>query len=448
MSEGARLIASATLVTLLLAAGLVAPAAAAAGVPGKDGGRTGFLIVDHGEPPEYNEFTYWSFRKFFDHLMEMGLIPSWLKLLDTGTIVVDRSCYGCEVSPSPKLMDAWLHPHEGPAAYVPASDSLPAHYVLPGGPGLGEPDIFEHVGLSAWDEWESMGGRSPNYGQKLTKKKFVLRRLAAEFGDSLPIEIGYGIDPRLNGGTQGLRKAISRLVNTHRVDHVVVAYHGVGFSDVMQTHMIRHELQLLLEELGSEATLSYAQPIGTSDHYLESIVRKVKDEIAELPARAPVAIHLSGHGLPTGMCGDYDCGADSYHESSRALFKRTKAAIERAVDRPGKFGVFHLYGEGAAEEDDPDDLMDSPIEALNKRVESGFRYVVDIPYEFDSDSRDTLIILRRGYERPIPDWDHRYESRFRYEKMNVKITNASFGGALKARAFQEVIFKALRQAGL
>lgn len=27
-------------------------------------GRIGVLIADHGEPPEYNEFTYWSFREY------------------------------------------------------------------------------------------------------------------------------------------------------------------------------------------------------------------------------------------------------------------------------------------------------------------------------------------------------------------------------------------------
>ena len=32
-------------------------------------GKVGLLIVDHGEPPEYNQFTYWSFRGFFNHLM-------------------------------------------------------------------------------------------------------------------------------------------------------------------------------------------------------------------------------------------------------------------------------------------------------------------------------------------------------------------------------------------
>lgn len=39
-------------------------------------------------------------------------------------------------------------------------------------------------------------------------------------------------------------------------------------------------------------------------------------------------------------------------------------------------------------------------------------HVVDVPYAFDSDSRDTLIVLRRGNRRPILNRDANYENRF------------------------------------
>jgi hypothetical protein len=411
------------------------------------GEKVGLLIVDHGEPPEYNELTYWSFRKFFDHLIEMGLVPSWLRAIDEGTVLQDKGCYSCpEASTEPDLIDAWLHPHEGPAVYHPASDSLPAYYAVPGGPGAGEPDIFEHVGLGAWHEWNLMGGTSPNFGQKLPKKRLVIDRVRALYGDEVPIRVGYGIDPRLGGRDMSIRKAVTGLVNSDRVDEMVVAYHGVGFSDIMQTHMVRHEIHDVLEELGADVDLSYTEPIGASRFYTRAVVDEVNRELNRLPDGASVAIHLSGHGLGTGMCGEYDCGADAYHRNSKRLFERTKAAIERSLDRSGRTGIFHLYGEGAAEEDDPEDKVDSPIEAMNERVKAGFDHVVDIPYEFDSDSRDTLIILRHGYERPIPDWDGNYESRFRFKKMPVKIGNASFGKGLKARAFLDVVLDALRGA--
>jgi hypothetical protein len=407
--------------------------------------RTGVLIVDHGEPPEYNEDTYESFRAFFDHLIEMGLIPAWLKLLDTGTIVQDSGCFGCsEAAASPALVDAWLDPHEGPAVHVPASSSLPAHYVVPGGPGLGEPDIFEHVGLQAMHEWELMGGRSPNYDQKLPKKLQVIELLKERFGASLPVRVGYGIDPRLNGGYQGLRQAIVELIRQDHVSRIVVAYHGVGYSDIMQTHMIRHEVEEIAASLDPDVKLTYADPIGTEKAYIGAVAAFARQQVQSLPRGAKVALHLSGHGLSTTTCGEYECGEDAYHAFARRLFRRTKSAIESVI--PDRVGVFHLYGDGATDEDDPDDLVDSPMEALAKRKEAGYRYVVDIPYEFDSDSRDTLIILRQGYERPIPDWNEDLVSEFDHEGMTVRITHAHFGAAAKTEAFYEVIRKALLRA--
>ena len=44
------------------------------------------------------------------------------------------------------------------------------------------------------------------------------------------------------------------------------------------------------------------------------------------------------------------------------------------------------------DEDDAEDHLDSPMEALAKRKKQGFDRVIDIPYEFDSDSRDTAIV--------------------------------------------------------
>lgn len=430
----------------VLAAALCLGVVAAPSSPARPGvkkPKVGVLLVDHGEPPVYNEDTYESFREFFAHLIEMGLIPSWVTAIDAGTVTQDVECFSCDqVDPNAQLMDAWLDPQTGPGVYVPASDSAPAHYAVAGGPGLGEPDIFEHVGLTAWHEWEVMGGRSPNYDQKLPKKLEVSERLHARFGDDLPIYIGYGIDPRIDGKRQNVRMAIEVLVEDD-VDHIVVAYHGVGFSDIMQTHMLRHEIHEILDEIAPEVTVSYTKPIGTTAAYVKSVLRKARSELAQLRPDAKVALHLSGHGLPTDMCGDYDCGADAYHAHARRLFVRTKKAVLRSVKHAGKVGVFHIYGDGGVGDDDPGDEVDSPMEALAKRKAEGFEYVIDIPYEFDSDSRDTLIILRNGYERPEGEWNERFESHFQWDGLSVKITNSSFGSRLKTDAYESVILDAL-----
>lgn len=108
--------------------------------------------------------------------------------------------------------------------------------------------------------------------------------------------------------------------------------------------------------------------------------------------------------------------------------------------------MFHVYGDGGEGEDDPEDEVDSPLEALAKRKDAGFAYVVDIPYEFDSDSRDTLIILRRGYGRPEGEWNARFESSFRHDGLRVRITNSSFGVAAKTDAYETVVVDGIERA--
>lgn len=416
------------------------------------GGPIGLLIADHGEPPEYNEWTYYSFRKFFQHLIEMGILPSFLTHIDNGTILQDLRCPLCPTqSDHPQLVDAWLHPHDGPAVFVPATEQLPAHYVMPGGPGLREPDIFEHIGLSAWDEWRRMGGRSPNYDEKLPRKEAVIASLTEQYGDRLAIRVGYGIDPRIDGGDQSIRRAVEGLINRDRVEALVVAYHGVGFSDIMQTHMINHEIHEALEALGAHhipvrftGSPSTGQLAGTSQ-YVQAVVDKVKAELAAVPKGTDVALHLSGHGLSTTDCGDYACGADGYHEYSAKFFERVRDAIARDVRWSGRLGVFHVYGEGGDDESDPDDLVDSPMEALAKRKAQAFERVVDIPHEFDANSRDTLIVLRRGYGLEPPAWNSRLESFFTYEGIPVKIANSLGGEALKTAALEQLITDALAE---
>lgn len=296
-----------------------------------------------------------------------------------------------------------------------------------------------------------MGGRSPNYDQKLPKKQAVTRRLRRRYGSDLPVRTGYGIDPRLGGAHQGLAEAVAALVNRDRVDTIVVAYHGVGFSDIMQTHMVRARVAELVAALDPSVKLVFAEPMGVTDAYVDGVVAHIKREVAALPSDAAVAVHLSEHGLPTTTCGEYDCGADAYHDFAAELFARTRAAILAKVHRQGPFGVFQVYGDSGEGDDDPGDEVDSPMEALAARKADGFTHVIDVPYAFDSDSRDTLIVLRQGYRRPIPDWDANYESRFAYDGLAVHITNSQFGTRQEVRAFTEVtadgLDAALRGAG-
>ena len=445
-------------IALVAAALLVAVAPGARAQDGHDHGhgdtpaaedaRVGLLLADHGEPPEYNEDTYYSFRDFVDGLMQAGVIPSWLRHVDGGTIAWDANCPRCaDRHDNPRLIDAWLRPHAGPAAFVPASSTVAAHYVIPGGPGHGEPDIFEHAGLQTWGEYRQMGGRSPNYDEKLPRTEALLAHIRSRYGDRLAVRVGSMIDPRIGGGRQGIEQAAEALVRRDRVGTIVVAYLGVGFSDIMQTHHLRHHLQQTLAGLGvPDMPVRYAKPLGTTSSYVDGIVERVRSELAAIPEGQPVAIQLSGHGLSTTTCGDYDCGADAYHASSADLFARASKAVRERITRVGKWDVFHLYGEGAESESDPDGKVDSPLEALEKRKAAGYRHVIDIPHEFDANSRDTLVVLRAGYGRQAPDWDASLESRFEWNGLQVKLANASDGDHHKIAAREAIVDEAL--AGL
>ena len=114
--------------------------------------RIGVILLDHGEPPEYNEHTYYSFRNFAQSLIEMGMIPEVALRAKRGTILMDRNrIFAAEPHPSPDLIDAWLRPYSGPAEFVPVRKKIlrlipaprEAHYLLKGtGPGQGELDFY------------------------------------------------------------------------------------------------------------------------------------------------------------------------------------------------------------------------------------------------------------------------------------------------------------------
>jgi len=114
--------------------------------------RIGVILLDHGEPPEYNEHTYYSFWDFAYSLITMGMISEVVLRAKRGTILMDRNeIFATEPHPNPDLIDAWLRPHTGPAEFVLARKKVlglipapsEAHYLLKGaGPGRDEPDFY------------------------------------------------------------------------------------------------------------------------------------------------------------------------------------------------------------------------------------------------------------------------------------------------------------------
>ena len=82
--------------------------------------KVGVILMDHGEPPIYDEHTYYSFRNFATCLIEMGFIPRFVLKFDRGTILQNRNeIYAAEPSPNPELIDAKLRWSAGLEKKVP-----------------------------------------------------------------------------------------------------------------------------------------------------------------------------------------------------------------------------------------------------------------------------------------------------------------------------------------
>ncbi len=72
---------------------------------GKMTSRIGVLLLYHGEPPEYNEYTYYSFRNLAQSLILMGMIPKVVLRAKRGAILMDRNnIFAREPQPNPELI--------------------------------------------------------------------------------------------------------------------------------------------------------------------------------------------------------------------------------------------------------------------------------------------------------------------------------------------------------
>ncbi len=167
------------------------------------GAKIGVILLDHGEPPEYNEYTYYSFRDFAHSLINMGMIPEMALRAKRGTILMDRNnIFARKPEPNPDLIDAWLRPHTEPAKFVPYRKKIlglitaprEAHYLLEKrGPGKDEPDFYQLYGFEIYRRWLLMNNHSPFYEQTQPQKEEVKRCLEEKYGNGVLVSFAYGI---------------------------------------------------------------------------------------------------------------------------------------------------------------------------------------------------------------------------------------------------------------
>lgn len=406
-------------------------------------GRIGVLVRNHGEPVEYNATTYESFKRFIDELWPYMGLPPELLLVDQGTYFIDEEHpWSDQVHAERRLVDAWVRPWGLPALPVTDPSGLsPYHdffegtyYLAPGGPGLGEGDLYEVFALGAYRTWLKMDNHSPAYFDVEEAFAWLDEHARRHFGDRVVLAYAYSVDPRMRADRSV--EAAARQLAEADVDLVIDAYMSSVHSDAMQCMMAAHTLHAL-------HAAGYDGPIvplaGMAGHH-PSWARAVAEHVAaEAALRAPgtvLSVHLAQHGgdpASQNACGD---GPDQYHENARIQFGLAEQAIQALV--PG-VAVRHVYGQGA---DGAEDGVLSPLEALALDEADGVDEAVVVPYEFWGNAMDHLVYLREslGFEpEQSPYYDAAYETRFTRNGVAVHVTRADYGMDLEAEALLAVI---------
>ena len=75
--------------------------------------KIGILMINHGEPAEYNATTYEDFKEFTQHMINVGIIPRFLMNIDTGTILIDEKNDHWAPFWKRSLIDAWGNRYKG-----------------------------------------------------------------------------------------------------------------------------------------------------------------------------------------------------------------------------------------------------------------------------------------------------------------------------------------------
>jgi hypothetical protein len=408
--------------------------------------RIGVILLDHGEPPECNEYTYYSFRDFARSLITMGMIPEVVLRAKRGTILMDRNkIFATEPHPNPDLIDAWLRPHTGSVEFVlPRKKILglipaprKAHYLLKRtGPGQDEPDFYQFYGFEVYRRWLLMNNHSPFYEQTQPQKEKVRRRLEEKYGDRLLVRFAYGIDPFPEKKQQCPHHVVGELVKAGCAG-IAVAEHFHVISDSMSRYHCRQHVLEGIHQTGADIPVVFADQIGGHPELDRGVALKVKEELVAVKPGTNVAIFLSNHGFPVTRIGQYDAASDCYHENARKAFESARDAILETVEWSGRLQVVQVFGQFLEEKYNPGGINARPLDALGHVAADGFRQVIDIPYEFPGDSVDVLVKLRQAYGIDPPHWDDNFETRIERDGVSIKICSALFHPECRVNAYFE-----------
>ena len=417
--------------------------------------KIGVVLLGFGEPPEYNEHTYYSFRNLGKNLIDMGIIPKIVLKSKRGTILMERNnIFTEEPHPEPDLIDAWLKPHTEFTEFVPSRKKIlglipaprKAHYLLKGMESdRDEPDFYQFYGFTICRKWFLMDNHSPFYEHTQPQKIEVKQRLEKKYGDQFLIRFAYGNDPFPEKKIQSPQHVIKELINAG-CDGIAVAEHFHVISDSMSEHYCRKLVLEGIHQMGIDIPVVFADQIGDHKELIRGVVLKVKEELSTVEQGTDVAIFLSNHGFPITKIGHYDAGSDCYHKNAKKIFESCKEAIQKNVEWSGRLKVVQVFAEYFEEKYNPGGINTSPLDAFKQVVDDGFQQIIDIPYEWPGDTVDTLVNLRDAYGIDPPYWDENFETSFERNGISIKICSALFHPECRINAYFERACEAVDQS--
>ena len=174
-------------------------------------------------------------------------------------------------------------------------------------------------------------------------------------------------------------------------------------------------IKQLVENINSTVEVRFANPYGRYPQFEQTVLDMLNYTIAKysIPSTASLKVILLSHGYVGSYMNAQDC--DSYFKLADDLKSRLLAKVQYNFTWQGKFEVVAVPGEFAEGTDDPaisgkpfgnvmsvGEQIDSSINGryvneLGQVVDNGtnnFDYIVVIPYNFESETSDTVYGIR------------------------------------------------------
>lgn len=408
--------------------------------------HVGVLLRSHGEPVHYNATTYESFKSFYEALLE-SLGFQDLLLVDHGTILLDQGQpFSEDPRLDPDLIDAWLAPHDEPAMWTGSpveEEEVPifeGFYQTPGGPGLGEPDVLEALGLSTYQAYLQMENQSPMHPDKQRLLDRTEEILHERIHAPLAVERAHHIQPMIDPDNESLDKAVERLVASD-VDVIVDAYTSSLHSDIMNTCMKQEAFHAALEDNGFQGTVLQAGPYGLQEAFAQGMAERIAQRVNAYPPQAHVWVSLTHHGMNPDAESPCKDRPDPYNEQTRLMFEKTLQALDAHTLVPNTT-IERVYGQGAGD----DDSVLSPMQAIQEARSVEATHLLDVPYELPGNGFDNLVQHRSNYglePQNAPHYDASYETHLTRHGIDITITRSDTTHEARANAQAGTILEAL-----